>query len=68
MITQHTAEEQRLSHLKIKIFEPLPNRNWLESKVNTWLSEHQVDVKQVSLSFSDDKYVITILYCELLEA
>jgi len=67
MITQKLDEQHRVSHLKIKIFEPLPNRNWLESKVNTWLSEHDVEVQQVNLNYSDDKYVISILYSEILE-
>jgi hypothetical protein len=50
---------------KIKIFEPLSNRNWLEEKVNLWLSEHNVEVREINMAFSDDKYILTILYSEL---
>ena len=50
--------------LKIKIFEPLSNRNWLEEKVNLWLSENNVSVMQINMTFSEDKYIFTILYIE----
>ena len=49
---------------KIKIFEPLSNKNWLEEKVNLWLSENNVNVKQINMTYSDDKYILTILYSE----
>jgi hypothetical protein len=49
---------------KIKIFEPLSNKNWLEEKVNLWLSENNVSVKQINMTYSDDKYILTILYIE----
>ena len=52
----------KISKLKIKIFEPLPNRKWLEEKVNAWLDEHKVEVLQINMSFSDDKYFLTLLY------
>jgi hypothetical protein len=49
---------------KIKIFEPLSNRNWLEEKVNLWLSENKVTVQQINMTFTDDMYILTILYSE----
>ena len=50
--------------LKIKIFEPLSNKNWLEEKVNTWLNENDVEINQISMTYTDDKYIITILFSE----
>jgi len=62
MIYNNTIEKS--VQLKIKIFEPLSNKNWLEEKVNMWLKENNVDVVQINMSYSDDKYIFTILYKE----
>ncbi len=51
--------------LKIKIFEPLSNKNWLEEKVNSWLNENNVEVVQINMAYSEDKYIFTILYKEI---
>jgi hypothetical protein len=53
------------TRLKIKIFEPLSNKNWLEEKVNLWLSENDIDVKEICMTYSDDKYIFTILYNQI---
>ena len=50
--------------IKIKIFEPLSNKNWLEEKANTWLSEKDVIIEQISMTYASDKYILTILYKE----
>jgi hypothetical protein len=50
--------------LKIKIFEPLSNKNWLEQKVNTWLDDNPVEIIQINMTYSEDKYIFTLLYKE----
>ena len=57
----------KTSYLKIKIFEPLSNKNWLEEKVNSWLYENEVEIIQINMTYSDDKYILTILYKEIHE-
>lgn len=47
---------------KIKIFEPLSNKNWLEEQVNIWLDENPVEIIQINMTYADDKYILTILY------
>ena len=54
-----------LSSLKIKIFTPLSNKDWLQEKVNSWLADHKVEVINMNMNFTDDKYILTILYREL---
>lgn len=51
-------------NLKIKIFGPLSNKNWLEEEVNSWLKEVPSEILQTSINYSDDKYVLTLLYRE----
>ncbi|MBN2545320.1 MAG: hypothetical protein JXB50_05945 [Spirochaetes bacterium] len=48
----------------IKIFGPLSNKNWLEEEVNTWINENKIDILQLNMAYSDDKYILTILYKE----
>jgi hypothetical protein len=55
------------TEIKIKIFEPLSNRHWLEEKVNAWLKENNVEVIQINMAYSDDKYILTMLYKECHE-
>lgn len=59
--------QKSLSSLRIKIFEPLPNKNWLEAKVNTWLEEHNVEIIQLDMNFIEDKYILTLLYREIVD-
>ena len=54
--------EKKTNYIKIKIFEPLSNKNWLEEKVNTWLEEHNVDVLNINVVYSEDKFILTLLY------
>jgi hypothetical protein len=54
--------EKKTNYIKIKIFEPLSNKNWLEEKVNTWLTEHNVEVLNINVAFSEDKFILTLLY------
>jgi hypothetical protein len=54
-----------LSSLKIKIFTPLSNKDWLQEKVNSWLGEHKVEVVNMNMNFTEDKYILTILYREI---
>ena len=55
------------TNLKIKIFDPLSNKNWLEEKVNTWLEENRVEIMQINMTYSEDKYILTLLYKESFE-
>jgi hypothetical protein len=57
----------KISNLKIKIFEPLSNKNWLEEQVNSWLYENEVDVVQINMTYSEDKYILTLLYKNIQE-
>ena len=57
----------KISNLKIKIFEPLSNKNWLEEQVNSWLYENEVDVIQINMTYSEDKYILTLLYKNIQE-
>ena len=57
----------KTSNLKIKIFEPLSNKNWLEEQVNAWLYENDVDVIQINMTYSEDKYILTLLYKNIQE-
>ena len=52
----------KTSNIKIKIFDPLSNKNWLEETVNNWLYENEVEVIQINMTFSEDKYILTLLY------
>jgi len=66
MILNNTLDKKTTS-IKIKIFEPLSNKNWLEEKVNTWLVEHNVHVINVNVAYADDKFILTLLYSEIEE-
>ncbi len=48
--------------LRIKIFDPLSNKNWLEEKVNTWLQENRVEIIQINMDkvccFTDERSII----------
>ena len=57
----------KTTNLKIKIFEPLSNKNWLEEKVNLWLYENDVEVIQINMTYSEDKYILTLLYKDIQE-
>lgn len=57
----------KTSSLKIKIFEPLSNKNWLEETVNSWLNENEVEIIQINMTYSEDKYILTLLYKEIHE-
>jgi hypothetical protein len=61
-MTALTNTLEKKETIKIKIFEPLSNKNWLEEKVNKWLSEHTVEVLNINVAFSDDKFILTLLY------
>ena len=56
--------EKNTSSIKIKIFEPLSNKNWLEEKVNRWLTDHNVEVLNLNVAYSEDKFILTLLYRE----
>jgi hypothetical protein len=64
MILTETKNEAVKIAPKIKIFEPLSNIHWLEEVVNLWLSENPVEVLQIQMNYSEDKYIITLLYKE----
>ena len=49
---------------RIKIFGPLSNKKWLEEKINLWLEENNVTIQQISMTYSEDKYILTLLYLE----
>jgi hypothetical protein len=61
MTTLENTLEKKTS-IRIKIFDPLSNKNWLEEKVNKWLSEHSVDVLNINVAYSEDKFILTLLY------
>ena len=63
MLTNNTIPA--LSSLKIKIFTPLSNKDWLQEKINSWLGEHKVEVVNMNMNFTEDKYILTILYREI---
>ena len=56
--------EKKTASIKIKIFEPLSNKNWLEEKVNAWLLDHDVEVLNLNVAYSEDKFILTLLYRE----
>ncbi len=55
------------ARFKIKIFGPLSNKNWLEEEVNTWINENKIEILQMNMAFSEDKYILTLLYKEILK-
>jgi len=55
------------SNFKIKIFGPLSNKNWLEEEVNTWINDNKIEILQMNMAYSEDKYILTMLYKENLK-
>ncbi|OHD18641.1 MAG: hypothetical protein A2086_17060 [Spirochaetes bacterium GWD1_27_9] len=64
MVYGSTLTRNKISTQKIKIFDPLSNIYWLEETVNLWLSENDVEVINMNTTYSDGKFIITLLYLE----
>lgn len=64
-ISDNNDSRENTNAIKIKIFDPIPNKNWLETKVNTWFKENKVEILSINMNFTDDKYLLTLIYREI---